>query len=90
MRVSMSICAAVRVKRHYLAAEEGSIDAVQVLLERGANILIQEDDTFMKALDIAKVKAAEAQKAGYHYWKEPRDDNYASIVEMLEERVEQS
>ena len=73
-----------RTSLHW-AAQEGSIDAVRVLLERGANIFLEEKVTFMKAADIAKVKAlelSESQTSGYH-WKQPHEDNYEPILKML-------
>ena len=80
-----------RTSLHW-AAQEGSIDAVRVLLKRGANVFIEEKDTFMKAADIAKVKAlevSESQKSKYH-WKAPREDNYEPILKMLVEQAAQS
>ena len=71
----------------HCAAQEGSIDAVRALLERGANIFLEEKKTSMKAADIAKVKAlklSESQNLGY-YWRELRKDDYKLILKMLVE-----
>lgn len=77
-----------RTSLHW-AAQEGSIDAVRVLLERGAKVFIEEKETFMKAADIAKVKAlevSESQKSGSR-WNKPREENYEPVLKMLMERV---
>jgi hypothetical protein len=45
----------------------------------------------MKAVDIAKVRAltvSESQKSECH-WKQPREDNYEPVLQMLEERTAQ-
>ena len=80
-----------RTSLHW-AAQEGSIGAVRVLLDRGADVFIEEKDTFMKAADIAKVKAlkvSESQKSEYH-WKRPREENYEPIMKMLMEQAAKS
>ncbi|MCJ1386972.1 Ankyrin-2, partial [Xylographa soralifera] len=77
-----------RTSLHW-AAHQGSIDAVRVLLERGANVFIEEKDTFMKAADIAKVKALEVSesKKSEFRWKEPCEENYEPILKMLEDQA---
>ena len=77
-----------RTSLHW-ATQEGSIDAVRILLERGADVSIEEVNTFMKAADIAKSKALEVSesKKSEHHWKQPREDNYELILEMLMNRA---
>ena len=73
------------------AAQEGSIDAVRILLERDANVFIEEKENFMKAADIAKakvLKVAESKTLSPIYrWKDPCEENYEPILEMLEDRA---
>jgi hypothetical protein len=79
-----------RTSLHW-AAQQGSIDAVRILLHRGANVFIEEEAKFMKAVDIAKIRAltvSESQKSEY-YRKQPREDNYELILHMSEERTAQ-
>jgi len=78
-----------RTSLHW-AAQEGSIDAVRVLLENGANILIEETNTCMTAADIAKLKALEFSESQDTWWREPCEDSYESILKMLVEQAAQS
>ncbi|KAI9704034.1 MAG: hypothetical protein M1820_005655 [Bogoriella megaspora] len=74
-----------RTSLHW-AVKQGSIDAVRVLLENGADVSLEEKDTCMTAVDIAQAKALdifEAKKSNC-YWKGPHDENYESILHMLE------
>lgn len=76
------------------AAQEGSIEAVRILLERNANVFMEEEDNFMKAADIVKariLKVAESKKSSHYYlWGYHRKENYEPILEMLEDRATQS
>lgn len=78
-----------RTSLHW-AAQEGSIDAVRVLLEKGANIFIEETNTCMTAVDIAKVKALEFSESQKAWWREPGEDNYERILTMLIDQTTQS
>jgi ankyrin repeat protein len=76
----------------YWAAQQGSIDAVRCLLERGADVSIEDEDTGMKAADIARAKALEvlqSQKSNNH-WKMPLEENYEPIFKMLMDQAARS
>lgn len=75
------------------AANRGSIDAVRLLVEKGANVAVEERETGMKPVDLAERKAFEAlenpQRPNSWDRDKDRDHNYEPIVKILEARAAQ-
>lgn len=78
-----------RTSLHW-AVQEGSIDAVRILLEKGADISIEETNTYLTAMDIAEVKALEFSESQKASWSESGENNYERIVNMLMDQTIQS
>jgi ankyrin repeat protein len=73
------------------AANQGSIGAVRFLVEKGADVSLEERETGMQPLDFAKRKAFEASEATRQTRSrgrdKDRDKNYEPIVKILEARA---
>lgn len=72
------------------ATQEGSIDAVRVLLERGADVFVKDNKNFMTAEDIAEEKVLQIieSRKSEHHWKQRREDNYEPILNLLIEKAD--